>query len=103
VLGGCFAGHGPVESFEIRPTLDDGLFGGIGPFVVEDELYIHDLQPDIQVHFAAQYEEKPQPMVWTRAVGAGRVCTVSPGHRTATMKQREIQEILRRGLIWVVQ
>jgi type 1 glutamine amidotransferase len=103
VLGGCFAGHGPVESFEIRPTLDDGLFGGIGPFVVEDELYIHDLQPDIQVHFTAQYEEKPQPLVWTRAVGDGRVCTVSPGHRTATVKQPEIQEILRRGLIWAVQ
>ena len=104
VLGGEFAGHGPVEQFTIEPALtNDPIFGEIGTFTVEDELYVHDLQPDMDVHFTATYEGKPQPLIWTRTVGDGRVCYVGPGHRAATMRQPQMQEILRRGLTWVIQ
>lgn len=104
IVGGRFTGHGPVESIDIRPTDEDGeIFGGIGPFAVKDELYLHDLQPDIRTHFETTYQGKPTPMVWTRNFGNGRVCYICPGHRAETMQQSEIQEILRRGLAWVVQ
>ena len=53
ILGGKFANHGPVEEFEITPIFSESnLFQGIPGFTVKDELYIHDLQPDIEVHFA---------------------------------------------------
>ncbi|MCB8984904.1 MAG: ThuA domain-containing protein [Ardenticatenaceae bacterium] len=103
ILGGEFAGHGPVEPFTIEPALaEDPLFGGIGAFSVTDELYIHDLRPDMTVHFTATYAGEPQPIVWTRTVGRGRVCYVVPGHRTATMRQPQMQEILRRGVKWII-
>ena len=101
MVGGRFIGHGPVEPIAIRPAdKDDEIFGGIGSFTVTDELYVHELKADIQVHFQTTYQDQSAPMVWTRLMENGRVCYVCPGHRTETMQQPEIQEILRRGLKW---
>lgn len=102
VLGGRFTGHGPVQSFDVRPArADDPIFAGIPAFTVHDELYLHELQPDIDVHFQADHEGKAEPMVWTRTVGEGRVCYACPGHRSASMKNEAVREILRRGMRWV--
>ncbi len=102
ILGGRFLTHGPVAEMEIRPTqADDPIFGGISAFTVRDELYLHDLQPDIRIHFGATYQGKVEPMVWTREVGSGRVCYVEPGHRAASILHPTVAEILRRGLNWV--
>lgn len=101
LIGGHFIGHGPVEPITMRPTAeDDEIFGDIGAFTVKDELYLHELQPDIHVHFETTYQGESTPMVWTRTVQNGRVCYVCPGHRAKTMQQPEMQEILRRGLKW---
>ncbi len=102
ILGGRFVGHGPVGPITIQlAEAGDAIFGGIAPFTVNDELYLHALQPDIRVHFTATYEGKPVPMVWTREAEAGRVCYVCPGHRAASMRVPAVQEILRRGVHWV--
>lgn len=102
VLGGRFVGHGPVEPIAVRPShADDDLFGGIDGFTVKDELYLHELQPDIRCRFETTYRGEPAPLVWTREPGAGRVCYVCPGHRSASMAHPSVQEILRRGLRWV--
>ena len=102
ILGGRFVGHGPVGPIIVQPAeAADPIFGGIGPFTVRDELYLHELQPDIRVHFTATYQGKAEPMVWTREVGAGRVCYLCPGHRAASMRVPAVQEILRRGVHWV--
>lgn len=102
ILGGCFAGHGPVTRLEISPARDDDpVFGGIPAFTVKDELYLHTLQPDIQVHFHAQHEARRVPVVWTRTVGNGRVCYICPGHRAASMRHPSVRAILHRGLRWV--
>ena len=104
VLGGRFTGHGPVEPFAIQPvSSEDEIFGSIEPFNVTDELYVHELWSDIRVHFTALHEGEPQPMVWTRSVGNGRVCYVCPGHRAATVKQPEMQAVLQRGLKWATR
>ncbi len=102
VLGGRFIGHGPIEPIAIRPSQpDDPIFAGIPPFSVKDELYLHELQPDIRVHFETTHKGRSAPMVWTREPGAGRVCYTCPGHRSASMRVPEVVEIVRRGLAWV--
>lgn len=102
VLGGRFTGHGPVSSLEIRPAANaDGLFAGIAPFTVHDELYLHQLEPGLQVHFESELEGAAIPVVWTRTVGKGRVCYSCPGHRSASMAHPSVQEIVTRGLRWV--
>lgn len=102
VLGGRFTGHGPVEPIAIRPAAaPDPVFAGIPAFTVKDELYLHELQPDIRVQFETTFRGRTEPMVWTREVGAGRVCYSCPGHRAASLLVPEVAEILRRGLAWV--
>jgi type 1 glutamine amidotransferase len=104
ILGGRFTGHGPVEAFAVQPAGGiDPTFEGIKPFAVKDELYLHDLQPDIRIQFASLHEGELQPLVWTRQEGDGRVCYVGPGHRAQTMQQPPVQAILQRGLLWMIQ
>lgn len=100
ILGGRFIGHGAVEPFEVKRIRDD-VFGGIDDFVVKDELYIHELQPGIEVHFTAKHEGQDVPVVWTYRYGKGKICYAVPGHTTESMKNKTYQEVLKRGLEWV--
>lgn len=102
VLGGRFTGHGPVAPLRIRPArTDDPIFAGIEPFTVDDELYLHELQPDIEMRFVTDHGGRAVPVVWTRTAGAGRVCYVCPGHRSASVRHPAVKEIVRRGMLWV--
>jgi hypothetical protein len=41
-----------VEQFEVRPTpAAQDIFAGIAAFTVQDKHYLHELQPDLTVHF----------------------------------------------------
>jgi len=102
ILGGRFTGHGPVEQFEVRRVRDD-LFSGLDEFVVRDELYIHELQPGIEVHFTATHADRVVPVVWIYRYGAGKVCYAVSGHTTASMRNRRYQRILQRGLEWITE
>jgi type 1 glutamine amidotransferase len=100
ILGGRFIGHGAVEDFEVRRTRED-IFSGLDRFVVKDELYLHELQPGIEIHFTAKHAGQDVPVVWTYHYGQGRVCYAVPGHTTATMRNKAYQQVLQRGLVWV--
>ena len=102
ILGGRFIGHSKVENFEVRKTRDD-IFGGIANFVIKDELYVHELEPSIEVHFTAKHEGRDIPVVWTYRYGKGKVCYAVPGHTTGTMRNKTYQEVLKRGLRWVTE
>jgi len=102
IIGGRFIGHGKVEPLKVTRVRDD-IFSGIENFVVKDELYIHELEPDIEVHFTAKHEEKDIPVVWTYRYGDGKICYAVPGHTTGTMRNQTYQLILQRGLMWVTE
>lgn len=102
ILGGRFIGHGKVEPFEVKRVRDD-VFGGIDDFVVKDELYIHELQPGIEVHFTAKHEGQEVPVVWTYRHGEGKVCYAVPGHTTGSMRNKTYQQVLKRGSEWVCE
>jgi uncharacterized protein len=124
LLGGRFAGHGPVQLYEISPVenrsageggahtpggvpatggapITGGPFAGTGPFTLTDELYLAELLDGSQVHFTTQSVAGPVPVVWTRSHGRGRVCCASPGHTIAAMASPDYQQVLLRGLEWV--
>jgi type 1 glutamine amidotransferase len=104
ILGGKFIGHGPVETFTVTPVVPEGaMFKQIGEFRVTDELYIHELQPDIETHFTTIYAGKSVPVVWTRNHGEGRVCYACPGHKTVTLQNKTYQRLLLQSLEWVIK
>jgi len=100
IIGGRFTGHGPVESFKIESAKRE-IFGDIDDFYVRDELYLHDTQMGIDIHFTTKHEGKDVPAVWTYQYGEGRVCYAVPGHLTESMRNKEYQKVLQRGLSWV--
>ncbi len=101
ILGGRFVGHGAVEEIKVKRVKDE-IFD-VGDFVIQDELYIHELLAGIDVHFTAKHEGKDIPVVWTYRYGKGKVCYAVPGHTTVSMKNPSVQGILRRGLQWVTE
>jgi len=102
ILGGRFIGHGKVEDFEAQRVRED-IFGDIENFIVKDELYIHELEPGIEVHFMAKLDGKDIPVVWTNHYGKGKVCYAVPGHTTRTMRNKTYQQLLQCGLEWVTK
>ena len=101
ILGGRFTGHGPVEKFSITPEGRTDVFRDISAFDVVDELYIHELQSEIEVHFIAIHKGEKIPVVWTYSYGNGRVVYAVPGHTTETIKNNFYQKLLEQGLKWV--
>lgn len=101
ILGGRFTGHGPVEDFTVTPVGSTSIFEAIPAFDVFDELYLHECQPGITVHFTTVSKAEEVPVVWTHTYGKGRVCYACPGHRTGSMKNETYQKLLHRGLDWV--
>ena len=104
ILGGRFREHGAILTFEVSPTPSaEDVFGRVSPFQIKDELYLHDLAPEITVHFETRQDGESVPVVWTRQYGAGRVCYVMPGHTVMSMEHPAVHHILKRGLAWVCQ
>lgn len=102
ILGGRFTGHPPVQRLEMRRVRDD-VFGEVEPFAVRDELYFHELRPDVTVHFVVSHQGEEIPVVWTYRYGRGRVCYAAPGHTAASMFNGAYQRLLQRALRWVTE
>jgi type 1 glutamine amidotransferase len=104
ILGGKFTGHGPIKAIDMLPASPPSMiFNGISEFRLIDELYLHDLCSDIDVHFSTLYKGRPIPTVWTRIHGKGHICYACPGHRAASMRVPGYQHLLSRALSWITQ
>jgi len=123
ILGGRFLQHGVIAPYTVRQTRKAGAFAGGGPssgrsdnarrsahlapdfppidsFTIRDELYVHEYDPDNFVHFVVDTEDGPEPVVWSRLHGKGRVFYLAAGHRTDTLRHPAIRNILRYGIRW---
>ncbi len=92
LIGGRFAGHGPVGPVSIR-------LPGRPDLAVElvDELYTHEIEADATVVASSSNGE---PVAWVRTVGRGALAYASPGHRARTFRdpayRRFVGELLAR-------
>lgn len=100
------SGHGPVAPVEVGPTAAGAaheLTAGLDPFVVEDEVYCDlDAVDDLVPLVAAVVDGQPQPLVWAREVGRGRVVTDLLGHGLASRAHPTHQDLLVRAATWAV-
>ncbi len=100
ILGGRFIGHGKVGKIEVI-NQNSQIFSGIPNFSIRDELYIHEVNDQVLVHFSAKLETKEIPIVWTQLYGKGKVCYALPGHMTGSMHNPTYKKVLQRALAWV--
>ena len=100
ILGGRFIGHGNVAKI-VAINQNSQIFSGIPDFSIRDELYIHEVNDQILVHFSSKQESKEVPIVWTYTYGKGKVCYALPGHTTGSMLNLAYKKVLQRALEWV--
>lgn len=101
VLGGRFIKHEKVQPFEVRPLSESSLFSSFECFEVRDEIYVHELNPAVQIHFVTEQYRTTLPVVWSYSYGAGRVLYAMPGHCSLSLMNRSYQRLLIKGLGWV--
>lgn len=131
ILGSRFIAHPPVGRFAVENVAPDHpLVAGIKDFEVEDEIYLSELEPDIEVLLQTHYggkapgfveeewaENAPRPVLYLHPVGRGQVLYLTLGHcrgpydmqpmieiypRTERCAWEEptYYELLRRGIRW---
>ncbi len=93
ILGGRFIEHGKIGKIDVI-NQNSQIFSGIPNFSIRDELYIHELNDRVLVHFSAKCESKEIPIVWTTLYGKGKVCYALPGHTTGSMINPAYQKVL---------
>lgn len=110
VLGGTWqwgeSHHPPPARVRATPTRKrHALTQGVNPFDVEDEVY-HGLklEADIEPLVVAECAggEGPQPVVWARACGKGRVVYDALGHDAASINQPDHRRLLQNAARWLL-
>jgi type 1 glutamine amidotransferase len=131
LLGSRFIAHPPMGRFSVENVAPDHpLVAGIDNFDVEDEIYLSELEPDLEVLLQTHYSGKaagfvqedwpdsaPRPVMYLNAVGQGHVLYLTLGHCRGPYDMRPMipvyprtergaweepvyYELLRRGIRW---
>jgi len=134
MLGSQFVAHPPIAPYRIRLSrADDPLVQDLEEFDADDELYLMELQPDIEVLMHADFsgeapgfverewqDAKPRPVLYRRHEGAGQILYFTLGHargrydmqplmaeypqvERGSWKQPAFYEVLRRGIRWGIE
>ncbi len=101
LLGGVFDNHPEQCKVAVVPGDDHPLCVGVAGFEEKDEHYMMLLDdPAADVFMTTRSEHGQQPGGWTRSVGAGRVCVLTPGHNLPVWLQSGYQTLIRNALTW---
>jgi type 1 glutamine amidotransferase len=127
ILGSRFITHPPYLHFNVQVmTKDDPLLNGIEDFEVDDELYIIEHSPDIEVLLQSEwggqaggrsFDHDVRPLMYRYPVGEGGVVYLALGHcnrafdkprpempdapdRRGPWELPIYKELIRRGIDW---
>lgn len=133
-LGSQFVAHPPIAPYRVEITEPSHpLVAGIEPFDADDELYLSELHPPLEVllhtHYAGEAagfverdwsRDEPRPVCYVKGVGDGEVLYLTLGHargrydmqplmadypqvERGSWKTPAFYELLRRGLRWAAR
>ena len=133
-LGSQFVAHPAIEPYRVEVTQPDHpLVRGIEPFDADDELYLCELHPPLDVllhtHWAGETKlfaekdwtrDEPRPVMYLKKVGDGEVLYLTLGHARGRYDMRPLMdeyhqvergswkvpafhELLRRGIRWAAR
>lgn len=100
--GNYFVGHPPRCSVEVRPVKEHPINENVRDFTIRDEHYNITLTaPDADV-FLKTYSETGGEQVggYTRTIGKGRLCVLTPGHTLSAWQQEGFKQLLCNGINW---
>jgi type 1 glutamine amidotransferase len=133
-VGSQFIAHPPIAPYRVEVTRPDHpLVAGIEPFDADDELYLSELHPPLDVLLHTRYkgeapgfaerdwrQDDPRPVMYIKRVGAGEVLYLTLGHARGRYDMRPLmdeypkvergswdmpafRELLNRGILWAAR
>jgi type 1 glutamine amidotransferase len=101
LLGGTFTEHAPFGDFAVRIVdRDHPIAARLDDFVIKDELYATDYGSDVEWLASATWDGTEYPLVWTRAIGKGRVCYVALGHGPDAYAHESFRRLVIDAAAW---
>lgn len=102
-VGGYFVTHPAYRTYQVSITkVDSPITRGITEFMITDEQYILNVDPNVTVLANSLHEGQLMPVLWTKSHGQGRVFYSALGHDTRAVEQEMFQKLLLRGALWSV-
>lgn len=103
---GC-SHHPPLGLVTVRPTsIRHEVSNGLSEFELNDEIY-HDLALESDVIPLLEGEcpagKGPQPVVWAREFGRGRVVYDALGHDAASVNHVQHRQLLQQAARWLLR
>lgn len=102
IPAGAFAHHPPQCPVTVEPVAGHPLCECVEAFTETDEHYfMHFDDPSADVFLRSRSEHGIQPAGWTREIGKGRVCMITPGHNLEVWLNPAFRRLLENALAWV--
>ena len=103
LIGGIFIHHSHYHEFPVK--IEDKkhpITSGVDDFKISDELYVLDREPaGAHILATALWEDKVQPLLYTKSYGKGKVLYNAMGHDQASYENPAFQKLMIQGLKWI--
>ncbi len=100
-IGGFFVTHPSFRSYQVSVVdPDNPITKGLEEFMVEDEQYITDYDPRVDVLCTALHRGRAMPVAWTKPWGKGRIFYLALGHNPQACRHDMFKLLLTRGGKW---
>ncbi|GHH72565.1 hypothetical protein GCM10018793_09810 [Streptomyces sulfonofaciens] len=103
LVGSRYLSHGDAGSegrFEVRVHPGHPATRHLDDFAIDDEYYLIDCGPGLDVLAERDTPDGPQPVAYARAHGAGRVCYTALGHDARAWGNPWFRQLLRQSVLW---
>ncbi len=103
-VGNYFIGHPPRCTVEVKMTADHSITNGVKDFEIRDEHYnIAVVAEDAEI-FCKTCSATGGEQVggYTRSIGKGRLCVLTPGHNLDVWYNENFQKLLTNAIEWCV-
>ncbi|WP_052394099.1 ThuA domain-containing protein [Kutzneria sp. 744] len=103
LVGSRYLSHGDAGSegrFEVRVKAGHPVTRHLGDFAIDDEYYLIDCRPDIEVLAERDTPAGPQPIAYVREHGQGRVCYTALGHDPRAWGNPWFRQLVRQAVLW---
>lgn len=103
LVGNDFIGHPPQCDVHLQPVGEHPILRGVEPFTVRDEHYridVHAKDADLFLTGTSDTEAATQQAGYTRVMGKGRLCVLTPGHNYNVLLHPQYQKLIQNALDW---
>ncbi len=103
LVGSRYLSHGDAGSegrFDVRVRPGYPVTRHIGDFAIDDEYYLIDCRPDVEVLAERDTPDGPQPIAYVRQQGQGRVFYTALGHDPRAWGNPWFRQLVRQAVLW---